>query len=162
MKLGSLTSIVAAFAVLLLLAGSANAQSTVPPGNGEADQYAETVPGAGGNETPDGTKDPNDVLPPGQVDDLENGGDDAAGVAAFTAATAPDDGAKSGGGDSNAAGQTGDGNGSSGVGDPAPVATASNPIPSQDDLGVWLWIIAGLAAAGAIGFGAGRWAQRRG
>ncbi len=29
-------------------------------------------------------------------------------------------------------------------------------------MGVWLWVIAGAAAVGAIGFAAGRFAQRRG
>lgn len=160
MKHRSLTSILAALAATLLLAGAAQAQTNVPPGNGEADQYAETVPGAGGNETPDGSKDPNDVLPSDQVEDLQNGGDDAAGVAAFTAATAPDDGSAGSKGGSSSSSEPGDGS-KGGSGTPS-VAAADNPIPPQDDLGPWLWIIIGVSAALAVGFAVGRWQQQRG
>lgn len=146
-----------------LLAPAANAGETVPPGNGEADQYAETVPGAGGNETPDGSQQPGDVLPGSQVEDLQNQGADGAGVAAFTGATAP--GGQSGGGAGGSGSGSGDGSSQgSGTGgaDGAPLAAAATtPVPGEDGLGPALWVIVALSAAGAIGFVAWRrWAQR--
>lgn len=158
-----LTTLLASALVVLATAAPAWAGNTVPPGNGEADQYAETVPGAGGNETPDGSQQPDDVLPSSQVDDLEDAGANGAGLAAFIAATAP--GGKSGagasgGGGSGSGSERGDGSGSGEAGVP-PVA-AQTTIPSEDGLGAALWVIVALAAAGGLGFAAWRrWGQPR-
>lgn len=155
----------ASLALTLAVATPALADTkTVPPGNGEADQYTETVPGAKGNQPPDPSRDPEDVLGPGQVDDLEDEGRDGAGAAALAAATAPSGGAErggesSGGGDSGGKGSGGDetdrGDGSPNAGD-AVIAAADPAAPPEEGLGSGLWVILAAAAVAALAFALGR------
>lgn len=150
-----ITTFAATLAVGLTVATVASAGVTVPPGNGEADQYSETVPGAGGNVTPGGDADPADVLPPGQARELQQRGGDAAAVAAFSAATAPTEagGGATGAGAGPGGGSRGDGASSS---SPGGEAAARTPLPPDDGLGTGLWIIVAAAAAGAVLFAARR------
>lgn len=143
-----LTILLVPIVVGLLFAGVAHAGTTVPPGSGEADQYAETVPGAGGNETPGGTNGPEDLLPSDDVDELQSAGPDGRGAAALAAATAPAD-------SDSGRDQAGAGDGASGAeGDGGAIPSAAAPVrltaPAEDGLGVALWVIVAVAGIGAV------------
>ena len=86
----SLTIALACFA-LLALPTSAAAAIPPPPGNSAADQYAETYPGAGGNQTtvsPTGS-DPAAALGPETAREFQQAGPVGAAAATAAAATAP-------------------------------------------------------------------------
>lgn len=82
-----------ALTLLALLAVPASAAAAIPPppGNSAADQYAETFPGAGGNQAsqPPGTADPAGTLGSETARELQQAGPDGRQAAAVAAATAP-------------------------------------------------------------------------
>lgn len=134
-----------ALALTLMIPAAAQAQTTVPPGQAEGDQYFETVPDGKGNRSPDRSKTPDEVLTPEQVEELESLGDDGLAAAAFAAATSPDG--------APAAGKKGGSGGSDGDAKNDVPAASIDPsggaVPSKDGLGGFLWVI--LAATGLAG-----------
>lgn len=62
---------------------------TVPPGNSEVDQYAETVPDACGDSPVGGGRGDADAVPPGTADQLEALGADGEAALAAARSTAP-------------------------------------------------------------------------
>jgi hypothetical protein len=91
-----------AAACWLLLAGSASAQrdcgqNTVPPGNSEVDQYAETVPNGCGKDQPSGDDPGNpDAVPTDTATELQQLGGDGETALALARANAPDGGSSNG------------------------------------------------------------------
>jgi hypothetical protein len=98
--------------VLLLLtlalpAPFASARVVTPPGNSEADQYFETIPGAAGPTTPDTSKTAEDAVREGKLSagtlrTLERRGEAGEALANAVAQTAPPRVGKNGGGSTNA------------------------------------------------------------
>ena len=136
----------------------------VPPGNSEADQYAETIPNGEGDSTPTFGVDPSDVLPPDQVADLESLGPDGAAVAALTAATAPtsrngEDSGQGKGSSENGAGTSSDAAESSAGA--ASALPGSATVPTEDGLGSWFWVIVIAAVGAAVAYAIARAAGRR-
>jgi hypothetical protein len=82
-----------AAAAVLTAPGSAVALKA-PPGNSEVDQYAETLPGPGGNQTinPSGGGGGGSTLPPATERQLDRLGPDGRAAAQLARSTAPDRG----------------------------------------------------------------------
>lgn len=81
---------------LLVIPAGALAQSTAPPGNSEVDEYTETLPGAGGDNTIDRSNDGDPgVLSPAAEAELNQLGADGRAAADLAKATAPKGGEKS-------------------------------------------------------------------
>jgi hypothetical protein len=81
---------------LLVVAGPplAAARVVAPPGNSEADQYFQTVPGSAGSHSPDSSRTPEDAVREGRLpavtaDVLEGAGTVGRGLADAIAMTAP-------------------------------------------------------------------------
>jgi hypothetical protein len=97
-------------AVLLTLAlplPAAAARTVAPPGNSEADQYFETLPGSAGPRAPDSTRTPGDAvregdLTAGTASALEGRGERGRALASAVATTAPRRGGGSGSASPNA------------------------------------------------------------
>lgn len=124
----------------LVLPGSAVAASiTVPPGNSEADQYFETVPGSSGGRSPDTSKTAEDAVREGRLTAatlraLERRGEVGQAVADVVAQTGPP-GGKAGG---------------SGLG------AAAFEAPDKQGLGALFPIILVATAVGAVAYAVGR------
>lgn len=159
MRRALLTLLPALAALAILPAVALAAPSIVPPGNSEADQYAETVPGAEGNKPPDSGRPPEDVLTPSQIDELGEQGADGEAAAALAAATAPEGGG-SGSGSAGSAGEPGESGGAGGDSEGgSAVGSTSTPtaaVPSEDGLGFVLWIVLAAGLAGAAAYVAAR------
>ncbi len=88
-----LIATLATIASFSVLAGSAAAETFVPPGNSAASQYTEAFPTSKGEEDSQGKKPrhvtPAEVLGPGKAHKLEEQGAAGKAVAAFAAETAP-------------------------------------------------------------------------
>jgi hypothetical protein len=85
-------------ALFLALPATAAARVVAPPGNSEADQYFETLPGSTGPRGPDATKTPEDAVRDGRLSAatdraLQQRGAAGQGVAGTVAKTAPPGGA---------------------------------------------------------------------
>ena len=63
-----ITTLVAVSALLALLAPGAGARTVAPPGNSEADQYYQTLPGSAGPRAPRAPKTIEDAVREGRVD----------------------------------------------------------------------------------------------
>ena len=142
-----------AVALLALLASAAVsfAQTVVPPGNSEADQYFEATPDATGDKSIDGSRSAEDVLTPKQLAELEALGPDGAAAAALAAGTAPS--AETLG--------AGEGEDPAAEGSAAPAGSAAL-ITDRQGMGAWLWVIVAASAFIALGFGVARWRARGG
>ena len=137
----------ACLACLALPASALGAGVTTPPGNSEADQYGEALPGPSGNHTANGTRSPEDAVKSGQLSAsdlqaLEAKGPQGEAVARLAAQTGPDKGPKSGGSGSNGGG--------------AGSASATNA-PSEESLGTFFWLILIGTAVVATAY----WLRRR-
>lgn len=129
----------------LVLPGSAyGASIAVPPGNSEADQYFETVPGSSGGRSPDTSKTVEDAvregtLTPATAAALERRGEVGQAVANLVAQTAPPGGK---------AGQDGEG----GPG----LNAAALEAPEKQGMGALFPIILVATAVGAVAYAVGR------
>lgn len=88
------TTVLILLAVLALPVGPAGARVVVPPGNAEADQYFETIPGAAGPTTPNPERTPEDAVRDGTLSAatnraLERRGSAGQALATLVAQTAP-------------------------------------------------------------------------
>jgi len=125
---------------MALPVSAAEARVATPPGNSEADQYFETIPGAAGPTTPNSAKTPQDAVREGTLTAateraLQRRGPAGEAVANVVAQTAP--GGKAGGGG-------------------RPEAAALG-VPDKQGLGALFPLILVATAAGAAGFAAARW-----
>jgi hypothetical protein len=123
---------------------AAQGPGRVPPGNSGADQYVESVPGAGGNHP--GTGNPAShagAVPPGTQRALTSEGPAGRATASLAGATAPRGG---GFGSKNGAAPAPSGGGGSAVGGIAQGAVGSN----STGMGVWLPLVLGASLLGAI------------
>ncbi len=141
-------------ALLLVLAmplpAGAAVRVVAPPGNSEADQYYQTLPGATGPRAPDSAKETRDAVRDGVLSEATEGalrerGPEGLAVATVVAKTAPSSGVL---------GARAERGGSS----PAPPASAVR-VPDDQGLGALFPLVLVLTAAGAIAFAA---ARRRG
>jgi hypothetical protein len=135
-------------ALLLVLAMPFSAGAAVrvvaPPGNSEADQYYQTLPGATGPRAPDSAKETRDAVRDGALSEateraLRERGPEGLAVATVVAKTAP--------------------SGVLGVGaerDGSPPASAVR-VPDDQGLGGLFPLVLALTAAAAVVFGAARW-----
>jgi hypothetical protein len=134
-------------ALLLALAlaaprpAAAAARVIAPPGNSEADQYYETVPGPAGPRAPDLTKKARDAVREGALSEAAERGLRHRGPTGLALATA--------------VAQTALPGGSGGHGSPAPVAS----VPDEQGLGNLFPLILVAAGAAAVAFTV---ARRRG
>src|SRR5258705_7232095 len=132
-------------ALLLVLAVPAAAPPAVrvvaPPGNSEADQYYQTLPGAAGPRAPDASKETRDAVRDGALSEatersLRQQGPQGLALATAVAKTAPSGGA-------------------AGVGSPRP--TPAGATPAGPGLGALFPLLLVATAAAAIAFAAARW-----
>jgi hypothetical protein len=135
-------------AVLALHAPGAFAQDgcagsqTVPAGNSEVDQYAETVPDACGDRPVGGGEGDANAVPPGTAAELEALGDDGTAALELARSTAPRNGDRDAGG---AAAEPDDG----GLGDVADGIVEALGGSSGSGLGILLpLLMAGILVAG--------------
>lgn len=138
-------------ALLLVLAMPLPAGAVVrvvaPPGNSEADQYYQTLPGATGPRAPDAAKETRDAVRDGALSEATEGalrerGPEGLAVATVVAKTAP-------AGEAGVAGVR-DG---SGVG----AAASALRVPDDQGFGALFPLVLVLTAAGAVTFGVARW-----
>jgi hypothetical protein len=137
-------------ALLLVLAMPFSAGAAVrvvaPPGNSEADQYYQTLPGATGPRAPDQAKETRDAVRDGAFSEateraLRQRGPEGLAVATVVAKTAP-------------AGESGaDARG----GSQAAASASAVRVPDDQGLGAFFPLLLALTAAGALAFGAARW-----
>jgi len=135
-------------ALLLVLAMpfSAGAATRVvaPPGNSEADQYYQTLPGATGPRAPDSAKETRDAVRDGALSEdteraLRERGPEGLAVATVVAKTAPTGGPGTAGRDASRA------------------PTSAVRVPDDQGLGALFPFLLALTAAGAVAFGVARW-----
>ncbi len=140
-------------ALLLVLAmplpAGAAVRVVAPPGNSEADQYYQTLPGATGPRAPDSARETRDAVRDGALGEateraLRERGPEGLAVATVVAKTAP-------------AGVPGAGAGRGGSQAAAPASAVR--VPGGQGLGGFFPLVLVLTAAGAIAFAA---ARRRG
>jgi hypothetical protein len=144
-----------ALIVLALPAAAVAAPGTLPPGNSGANQYTETLPGAGGNEPTRGIGDkggagartPAKVLGQANAAELEALGPEGRAVAQLAAATAP---ARSGG---HAHEGGASGSGSSGV---AQVLGQLTGTSGSGGMGLLLPLLIAMAIVAAAAYALGR------
>ncbi len=131
-------------------------QTTAPPGQSEVDQYAETVPGACGDQTPgsdDGSggggsagSDDDSAIPPATLDELESLGADGQAAAALAQANSPNNRQGTEAGGSSGAGGAAADDGPSNLSAVVDAVTGSD---DGDGLGALLpLILAAIAGAG--------------
>jgi len=65
--MGKIATLTLAIALAVAAPAGAAVHAIVPPGNSEADQYSQTVPGSTGPRVPDPTKDPGDAVRAGAL-----------------------------------------------------------------------------------------------
>lgn len=137
---------VGTIALLLSLALAQPAAAAVrvvaPPGNSEADQYYQTLPGAAGPRAPDSTKETRDAVRDGALSEtteraLRQRGAAGLAVATTVAKTAP-------------AGQPGVG------GPPSRAAVAAVRIPGKQGLGALFPLVLTATAGAALAFAVAR------
>ncbi len=135
-------------ALLLVLAMPFSAGAAVrvvaPPGNSEADQYYQTLPGATGPRAPDSAKETGDAVRDGALSEsteraLRERGPEGLAVATVVAKTAP-------------AGAAGDRDGSR-----AASPSSAVRVPDDQGLGALFPLVLAFTAAGAVAFGVARW-----
>lgn len=135
-------------ALLLVLAmplpAGAAVRVVAPPGNSEADQYYQTLPGATGPRAPDAAKETRDAVRDGALGEatersLRRRGPEGLAVATVVAKTAP---ARAPGGGGGPAG--------------APPAAAAR-VPDDQGLGALFPFLLVATAAAAIAFAVARW-----
>ncbi|HEY7950705.1 MAG TPA: hypothetical protein VID51_07730 [Solirubrobacterales bacterium] len=134
-------------ALLLVLAmplpAGAAVRVVAPPGNSEADQYYQTLPGATGPRAPDSAKETRDAVRDGVLSEateraLRERGPEGLAVATVVAKTAP--------------GAAGDRDGSQ-----AAAPASGVRVPDDQGLGALFPLVLVFTAAGAIAFAAARW-----
>ncbi|HEX5375226.1 MAG TPA: hypothetical protein VFW48_03620 [Solirubrobacterales bacterium] len=132
--------------VMPLPAGAA-VRVVAPPGNSEADQYYQTLPGATGPRAPDSAKETRDAVRDGALSEATEGalrqrGPEGLAVATVVAKTAP----------AGVPGGAGDRDGSR-------AAASASAVRVLDDqgLGAFFPLLLALTAAGAVAFGVARW-----
>jgi hypothetical protein len=137
-------------ALLLVLAmpfsASAAVRVVAPPGNSEADQYYQTLPGATGPRAPDSAKETRDAVRDGALGEateraLRQRGPEGLAVATVVAKTAPAGVPGAGGRD----------------GSRAPTPASAVRVPGDQGLGAFFPLLLALTAAGAVAFGVARW-----
>jgi hypothetical protein len=135
-------------ALLLVLAmplpAGAAVRVVAPPGNSEADQYYQTLPGATGPRPPDSAKETRDAVRDGALGEateraLRERGPDGLAVATVVAKTAP----------SGVLGASAERDGS-------PPASAVR-VPDDQGLGNLFPLVLAFTAAAAVAFGVARW-----
>ncbi len=139
------TTLALLFVLAMPLPAGAAVRVVAPPGNSEADQYYQTLPGATGPRAPDSAKETRDAVRDGALGDateraLRQRGPEGLAVATVVAKTAP-------------AGVPG------AAGDDSRVAAPASAVRVPDDqgLGDLFPLVLALTAAGAIAFAAARW-----
>ena len=65
--MGKIATLTLAIALAVAAPAGAAVHAIVPPGNSEADQYSQTVPGSTGPRVPDPTRDPRDAVRAGAL-----------------------------------------------------------------------------------------------
>jgi hypothetical protein len=137
-------------ALLLVLAmplpAGAAVRVVAPPGNSEADQYYQTLPGATGPRAPDSAKETRDAVRDGALSEATEGalrqrGPEGLAVATVVAKTAP----------AGVPGAGGDRDGSRA----APASAVR--VPGDQGLGTFFPLLLAFTAAGAVAFGVARW-----
>lgn len=175
MRRTNLLQLLAVVALASLGFLTAQAAAQAPSGNGQIDQYTETIPGAGGNEPTgggghNGGNGSNDepVLTPEQSEGLEAQGADGVGVANLTQATAPpgadsrESGSGSGASNGSSSGDPGssDAGSSSSSGGLGGTFDAVSGSASDDGLGLALPLILAAVAVAGVAFALRRRAGR--
>ena len=137
-------------ALLLVLAvplpAGAAVRVVAPPGNSEADQYYQTLPGATGPRAPDSAKETRDAVRDGALSEtteraLRERGPEGLAVATVVAKTGP----------AGVPGAAGDRDGSR----TSPASAVR--VPDEQGLGALFPLVLVFTAAGAVAFGVARW-----
>lgn len=134
------------------LPAGAAARVVAPPGNSEADQYFETVPGSAGPRGPDSAKKEDDAvrdgsLTPATARALRQRGAAGRVVVTAVARTAP---ARTRGGGGGAGGRPGGGS------PPSPSPASSPAVPGKPGLGALFPLALAATALAAAAFALGR------
>ncbi len=138
------TTLALLFVLAMPFSAGAAVRVVAPPGNSEADQYYQTLPGATGPRAPDAAKETRDAVRDGALSEateraLRGRGPEGLAVATVVAKTAP-------------AGAPGAGRGRDGSQPPSAVR-----VPGDQGLGAFFPLLLALTAAGAVAFGLARW-----
>lgn len=138
------TTLALLFVLAMPLPAGAAVRVVAPPGNSEADQYYQTLPGATGPRAPDSAKETRDAVRDGALSEdteraLRQRGPEGLGVATVVAKTAP---AGVPGGAANSDGSQ---------------SASAVRVPDDQGLGALFPLVLALTAAGAIAFGVARW-----
>jgi hypothetical protein len=140
------TTLVLLFVLAMPFSASAAVRVVAPPGNSEADQYYQTLPGATGPRAPDSAKETRDAVRDGALSDateraLRRRGPEGLAVATVVAKTAP----------ARVPGAAGGRDGSQ-----AAAPASSVRVLDDQGLGALFPLVLALTAAGAIAFAAAR------
>jgi len=119
--MGKIATLALAIALALPAPAGAAVRAIVPPGNSEADQYSQTVPGATGPRVPDPTKDSRDGVRAGALSEAAESALRGRGPSGLALATAVAQTTERGAGRAAAPAAAGRPAGEPGLGDAFPI-----------------------------------------
>jgi hypothetical protein len=121
MAMRKIATLALAIALAVPAQAGAKVRAIVPPGNSEADQYSQTIPGSTGPRVPDPTKDSRDGVRAGALSDATEGALRRRGLNGLALATAVAQTTERGAGRNAAPGGAGRPAGEPGLGDAFPL-----------------------------------------